>query len=125
VHEGPFSVSLRKNLTPLQAGNVLSNEPGYYRAGAFGIRVENLVEVQKLQENEHGVFLGFEDLTLCPYDRRLIDPGLLHPGERAQVDAYHARVLRELGPQLDPEERTWLEAACAPIGPAECLPWDS
>ncbi|MFH1464986.1 MAG: aminopeptidase P family protein [Pseudomonadota bacterium] len=115
VHEGPFSVSLRKNLTPLQIGNVLSNEPGYYKAGEFGIRVENLVQVVKAAENEHGIFLGFDDLTLCPYDRRLLDSSLLSDGERVQVNAYHARVLRVLGPLLEPAERAWLEAACAPL----------
>jgi Xaa-Pro aminopeptidase len=120
VHEGPFSVSLRKNLTPLQVGNVLSNEPGYYRAGEFGIRVENLVQVVKVAENDHGIFLGFDDLTLCPYDRRLLDVAQLNEGERAQIDAYHGRVLRELSPLLAPDERGWLEVACAPLEPSCC-----
>jgi Xaa-Pro aminopeptidase len=120
VHEGPFSVSLRKNMTPLQPGHILSNEPGYYKAGEFGIRIENLVLVTKLAENEHGVFLGFEDLTLCPYDRRLVDEALLSDGEKAQINAYHARVLDTLAPHLDGPELAWLEAVCEPMALGCC-----
>ncbi len=122
VHEGPFSVSLRKNMTPLQPGHILSNEPGYYKAGEFGIRIENLVLVNKVHDNEHGVFLGFEDLTLCPYDRKLIDEALLSDGEKTQINAYHAKVLERLGPLVSGEELEWLEAACAPIELA-CCAW--
>jgi Xaa-Pro aminopeptidase len=122
VHEGPFSVSLRKNMTALQPGHILSNEPGYYKAGEFGIRIENLVLVTKAHENEHGTFLGFEDLTLCPYDRKLIDEALLSDGEKTQINAYHARVLEQLGPRLSGEELAWLEEACAPIELA-CCSW--
>jgi Xaa-Pro aminopeptidase len=122
VHEGPFSVSLRKNMTALQPGHILSNEPGYYKADEFGIRIENLVLVTKAAENEHGVFLGFEDLTLAPYDRKLIDEALLSDGEKTQINAYHARVLEQLGALLSGEELAWLEAACAPIELA-CCAW--
>ena len=122
VHEGPFSVSLRKNMTPLEPGHILSNEPGFYKAGEFGIRIENLVLVSKVAANEHGTFLGFEDLTLCPYDRQLIDPALLSDGEKTQINAYHAKVLEQLGALLSGEELAWLEAACAPIELA-CCSW--
>ncbi len=122
VHEGPFSVSLRKNMTALQVGHILSNEPGYYKAGEFGIRIENLVLVTKAAENEHGTFLGFEDLTLCPYDRKLIDEALLSDGEKTQINAYHARVLEQLGALVTGDELEWLEAACAPIELA-CCSW--
>jgi len=123
VHEGPFSVSLRKNMTALMPGNILSNEPGYYKADEFGIRIENLVLVVKLVDNEHGSFLGFEDLTLCPYDRKLMDPALLSEGEKSQVNAYHALVLEKLAPLLDEPERAWLTAACAPLPVAGDTPW--
>ncbi len=122
VHEGPFSVSLRKNMTAMMPGHILSNEPGYYKAGEFGIRIENLVLVERVQTNEHGDFLGFVDLTLCPYDRKLIDEALLSDGEKTQINAYHARVLEQLGALLDGEELEWLEAACAPIELA-CCSW--
>jgi Xaa-Pro aminopeptidase len=120
VHEGPFSVSLRKNMVALQPGHILSNEPGYYKAGEFGIRIENLVLVNKLHENEHGIFLGFEDLTLCPYDRKLIDEALLSDGEKTQINAYHAKVLEKLGSLVSGEELAWLEERCAPIELACC-----
>jgi len=120
VHEGPFSVSLRKNMIPLVPGHILSNEPGYYKAGEFGIRIENLVLVTKAAENVHGVFLGFEDITLVPYDRKLIDEALLSDGERTQVNAYHAKVLEALGALITGEELDWLEAACSPIELACC-----
>jgi len=111
VHEGPFSVSLRKNLTPLAAGHVLSNEPGFYKADEFGMRIENLVEVVGPEETYSGSFLGFEDLTLCPYDRALVDVERLTAAEREQVDAYHARVRDKLSPLLGDEDRKWLERA--------------
>ncbi len=111
VHEGPFSVSPRKNFTALEAGNVLSNEPGFYKEDEFGIRIENLVQVVHHCENESGEFLGFEDLTLCPYDLTLIDSSLLNVGERAQVNAYHQLVRETLSPLLDDEERAWLREA--------------
>jgi Xaa-Pro aminopeptidase len=108
VHEGPFSVSLRKNLTPLAVGNILSNEPGFYKAGEFGIRIENLVQVVERQVNEYGRFLAFQALTLCPYDVRLIDTSRLHKAEIAQINRYHALVRDTLAPLLDEEHRVWL-----------------
>ncbi|MBM4353127.1 MAG: aminopeptidase P family protein [Deltaproteobacteria bacterium] len=116
VHEGPFSVSLRRNLTPLAAGNVLSNEPGFYKTDGFGIRIENLVLVVEKEVTSSGRFLGFEDLTLCPYDLNLVDTRLLCPEEVQQINRYHARVLEALTHHLEPAERLWLERACREIG---------
>lgn len=117
VHEGPQRISKLPNTVALKPGMIVSNEPGYYRAGAYGIRIENLVAVTKLGESEGGGdLLGFETLTLAPIDRTLVDATLLTPEEIAWLDAYHARVRAEIGPQLEGAERAWLEAATAPIG---------
>ena len=97
---------------------ILSNEPGCYREGAWGIRLEILVAVTPPAVPEGGEreMLGFETLTLAPIDRRLIVPDLLDPPERAWLDAYHARVAEALVPLLpDPADRDWLAAACAPL----------
>ena len=115
VHEGPFSVSLRKNMNPLQPGNVLSNEPGYYKAGEYGIRIENLVQVVVKGESESGRLLGFEPLTLCPYERALIDLSMLTAVERRQVDEYHQLVYQKLSARLDEAHRRWLEEATRPL----------
>ncbi len=111
VHEGPASISRAAKPVPLQAGMILSNEPGFYLPGGYGIRIENLLLVRP----DEGRFLGFETLTLAPYDRRLIDLAQLNATERALVDAYHGRVLAEVGPLLDPAIRDWLGAACAAL----------
>lgn len=115
VHEGPFSVSPRKVMAPLHVGNVLSNEPGYYKEGAYGIRIENLVTVVEREVTESGRFLGFEDLTLCPYDRNLIELDMLSAVERQQIDAYHAQVWEALSPSLQGADLEWLKAATAAI----------
>jgi len=113
VHEGPASISRNARPIPLEIGMVLSNEPGLYRPGAYGIRLENLLLVEEASNAGDRPWLRFATLTLAPFDRRLIDPGLLDPAERAWVDAYHARVLAEIGPTLPPDDRPWLAAACA------------
>ena len=115
VHEGPARIS-RASTVPLEAGMILSNEPGYYREGAFGIRIENLVVVEPAEAEPGRAFLGFETLTLAPIDRRLTDAAAMAPAEVAWLDAYHARVLAEIGPLVGPEVRDWLEGACAPLG---------
>lgn len=117
VHEGPAGISRAAKPVPLAPGMVLSNEPGFYLPGAYGIRIENLLLVQPAPSLTGQVkpFLRFETLTLAPYDRRLLALPLLAPAERAQVDAYHARVLAEIGPLLDNGDRAWLAAACAPL----------
>ena len=115
VHEGPASIS-KRGMVALEPGMILSNEPGYYKAGAYGIRIENLVLVEagKVPAGGERSMLGFETLTLAPYDRRLIVAGDLTVAERAWVDAYHARVAAEIGPLLETAaERAWLAAATA------------
>ena len=96
---------------------ILSNEPGYYKTGEYGIRIENLQFVTGPAEVEGGErpMLGFETLTLAPIDRRLIVAGMLTDAEIGWLDAYHQRVLTAIGPQVEPEVRAWLEAACAPL----------
>ena len=118
VHEGPQSISHRSTSVPLEPGNVQSNEPGYYEPGEFGIRIENLVEVVRDEAIAPRDFLRFDTLTLCPIEKRLVDLGLLSAGEREWLDAYHAQVLDTLGPDLDRDERAWLEGACAPLDAA-------
>ena len=112
VHEGPARISKLGN-TPLKRGMILSNEPGYYKTGGYGIRIENLILVNAAPQpsGAEKSLNGFETLTLTPIDRRLIDATMLTEGERAWIDAYHARVAREIGPLLDDETRAWLDAA--------------
>ncbi|AHI24604.1 X-Pro aminopeptidase [Komagataeibacter xylinus] len=116
VHEGPATISPVFRPAKLHAGMILSNEPGYYRPGAFGIRLENLQLVQPSPTAEAGRdFLEFEVLTLAPFDRRLIDVASLQHNEIAWLDAYHARVFERVAPYLGSQERTWLGVACAPL----------
>ncbi|MGD9917619.1 MAG: M24 family metallopeptidase [Paenirhodobacter sp.] len=115
VHEGPARIS-RVSAVPLEAGMILSDEPGYYREGAFGIRIENLVLVepaQKLGDNRDQ--LAFRNLTWVPIDRRLILAEMLDAEERAWLDAYHADVFARIAPHVSPATRDWLESACAPL----------
>lgn len=117
VHEGPQRLSRVSNV-PLEQGMILSNEPGYYCEGAFGIRIENLIAVRAGEPPEGGdarKWLEFETLTLAPIDRRLILPSQLRPEELAWLDAYHERVARLLSPLVSDEATRWLEAACAPL----------
>lgn len=112
VHEGPIGISSRYP-TPLKEGNVLSNEPGYYKAGEYGIRIENLITVRA--STDFPDYLEFETLTLAPIDTRLIEPALLSPAERNWLNAYHQRVYDEIGPKLDGPVRAWLKAATAAL----------
>ncbi len=116
VHEGPQSLS-RRGEEPLKPGMILSNEPGCYIEGRFGIRIENLLAVEPatLVEGAARPTMGFETLTLAPIERRMVDPALLTPEEIGWLDAYHARVLAEIGPLVDAPTRAWLEGACAPL----------
>ncbi len=118
VHEGPQRISRLGSGAALAPGMVVSNEPGYYETGAYGIRIENLVAVTEADDRGGGGFLGFETLTLAPIDRALIDPAMLTAVERAWLDAYHARVGETLAPLLadDAETLAWLGAATAPLG---------
>ncbi len=116
VHEGPQSIS-RAGLAVLEPGMICSNEPGYYKEGAYGIRIENLVLVTEPQVVPGGdrEMMGFETLTLAPIDHRLIVRDMLSAAETAWLDAYHARVLETVGPEVDAETRVWLQAATAPL----------
>lgn len=113
VHEGPIGISSRYTL-PLEPGMILSDEPGYYKEGAYGIRIENLVMVIESPIGG-GKFLEFETLTLAPIDARLIDLNLLTEAERDWLNAYHKRVLKEIGPRLKGEVKDWLKRATAAI----------
>lgn len=117
VHEGPVSISRAARPVPVRAGMILSDEPGYYKPGAYGIRIENLLLAREAprQPDQARPFLQFETLTLAPYCRALLDPAALTPAERGWVDAYHARVRAEVGPLLDPATRAWLEREAAPL----------
>ena len=121
VHEGPCGIHPRAQPVAIEPGMILSDEPGTYLPGAYGIRIENLllahaVEIESA-ESERGAkpFLAFETLTLAPFERRLIEASQLSAPERAWIDAYHARVLEEIGPRLDPDAADWLARACAPL----------
>lgn len=115
VHEGPQRIS-RLSEVPLEPGMILSNEPGYYREGAFGIRLENLIVVQVAPElGDRRDQLCFETLTFAPFDRRLILTDRLSPDERAWLDGYHAEVMEKLLPRLSAPAQVWLRAACAPL----------
>ena len=96
---------------------IVSNEPGYYKTGAYGIRIENLQVTTPPADIPGGErpMLGFEQLTMAPIDRRLVETSLLTAEEIAQLNAYHARVLAVVGPELDGAEKAWLEAVCAPL----------
>jgi Xaa-Pro aminopeptidase len=121
VHEGPQRISPVGSSQPggdepLKAGMFLSNEPGYYKTGEYGIRIENLVLVVPVEiAGAEKKVLGFETLTFAPIDRNLIDLSLLTDAERQWVDDYHAKVLEIVGPQLEGEAKAWLEAGCAPL----------
>jgi Xaa-Pro aminopeptidase len=116
VHEGPAGLS-RRSTEPIRPGMILSIEPGCYREGAFGVRIENLAAVRPPATPPGGErpMLGWETLTLVPIDRRPIDPGLLDGAERAWLDAYHARVAAALAPLVSTPARAWLDVACAPL----------
>jgi Xaa-Pro aminopeptidase len=123
VHEGPQRISPVGSSQsggdePLQAGMIVSNEPGYYKTGEYGIRIENLVLIVPREiDGAEKEMLGFETLTFAPIDRRLIDPGMLDSEELVWLNCYHAHVLARIGPRLDGSDLEWLRRACAPIEP--------
>jgi len=116
VHEGPQSIS-KRGMVALEPGMILSNEPGYYREGHYGIRIENLELVTSLRKVKGGErsMMSFETLTLAPFDRRLIDVSLLTRDELKWLNAYHARVFKELGHELKGKNKAWLKAATEPL----------
>jgi Xaa-Pro aminopeptidase len=117
VHEGPHRISKMPNTVALQPGMIVSNEPGFYRDGEYGIRIENLQVVTPAAAIPGGErpMLGFEQLTLAPIDRRLIVKALLSPEEITQLNAYHARVLDVVWPLVEEPVRAWLAEVCAGV----------
>ncbi|HEU0156574.1 MAG TPA: aminopeptidase family protein P, partial [Stellaceae bacterium] len=119
VHEGPQRISKAASTQPLLPGMIVSNEPGYYKTGAYGIRIENLVLVEPTDGEAEREMLGFETLTLAPIDRSLVVPDLLDRDEIAWLDAYHRRVRETLTPLVDPSTAAWLAEATQPIGASD------
>lgn len=120
VHEGPAAISRHAEPIPLAPGMILSNEPGFYLPGAYGIRLENLLLVRPVEPGTTGApsdkpFMCFEALTLAPFARKLIRSDLLTPAALAWLNHYHARVRDEVGPTLNPSDRAWLETEAAPL----------
>ena len=117
VHEGPQSIRMNENPTILEKGMILSNEPGIYRAGKHGIRIENLVVVSDYpnNENEFGKFMRLKTLTLFPYDNKSIEIGLLSPDELLQINTYHQIVYKTLSPHLNTKEAAWLKSKTAQL----------
>ena len=115
VHEGPQDLRQNFNSTPLEPGMILSDEPGLYREGMHGIRHENLLLVRPVGDNEFGSWLGFETLTLCHYDTSCLELSLLTQAERDWLNAYNARVYRELSPRLPAEVASWLREKTLPV----------
>jgi Xaa-Pro aminopeptidase len=120
VHEGPQRISKIPHAVTLRPGMIISNEPGYYKTGEYGIRIENLVVVTEPQDIDGGErpMHAFETLTLAPIDRNLIEPALLSETERAWLNDYHARVWRSIGPELekgDADTKDWLEQVTQPV----------
>lgn len=115
VHEGPHQIRMEWMPTPLRAGMTLTDEPGLYLAGKFGVRIENTVLISDYMSTEFGKFLQIEPLTLCPIDTTPIDVDMLLPEEIDWLNAYHHSVYEKLSPFLDEEEKIWLENATKPI----------
>lgn len=115
VHEGPQSIRMEENPVILEPGMVMSDEPAMYRAGEYGIRTENMVLIRKDSETEFGTFLGFETLTLCYIDTRLVIPSMLSVREHAWLNKYHQQVYETLSPHLTEEEKEWLKEKTAEI----------
>lgn len=115
VHEGPHQVRMEYMLAPLRAGMTVTDEPGLYLAGKFGVRIENTLLIKDYMETEFGKFLQMESLTLCPIDTAPIDVDMLLPEELNWLNSYHAEVYAKLAPYLDEEEQIWLKNATKPI----------
>lgn len=115
VHEGPHQIRMEWMSTPFVEGMTVTDEPGLYLAGRFGVRIENTLVVEKYKETEFGEFLKFDSLTLCPIDTTPVDKSMLLQEEIDWLNDYHARVYRELSPHLNDEEKAWLKDATLPI----------
>ena len=115
VHEGPHQIRMEWKPAPLVAGMTVTDEPGIYLAGKFGVRIENTLLVTYYNETEFGKFLKFEPLTLCPIDKKPIIKDMMLPEEIEWLNQYHRRVFEQLSPRLDDNEMEWLQEACAPL----------
>ena len=115
VHEGPHQIRMEWKPAPLVAGMTVTDEPGIYLAGKFGVRIENTLLVTYYNETEFGKFLKFEPLTLCPIDKKPIIKEMMLPEEIEWLNQYHRRVFEQLSPRLDDNEMEWLPEACAPL----------
>ena len=115
VHEGPHQIRMEWKPAPLVAGMTVTDEPGIYLAGKFGVRIENTLLITFYNETEFGKFLQFESLTLCPIDTRPIIKEMMLPEEIKWLNQYHRRVFEQLSPRLDDDEMEWLREACAPL----------
>ena len=116
VHEGPHQIRMEYKPAPMVAGMTVTDEPGIYLEGKFGVRTENTLLVIPYQETAFGTFLQFEPLTLCPIDKSAIDISLMTDEEKGWLDEYHQMVYDRLSPYLDEEEREWLAVQCEEIG---------
>lgn len=114
IHEGPQNIS-RVSKEKMELGMITTIEPGCYRSGEYGIRIENMVHTELAQENEFGRFFKFENLTFCPINTDLIEPSLLPHYHIDWINSYHAEVVEKLSPLLNDNERTWLEHECRPL----------
>lgn len=115
VHEGPHQIRMEYKPEPLRAGMTVTNEPGLYLAGKFGVRIENTMLITEYMNTEYGRFLKLEPLTLCPIDKAPIDVDMLADEELDYLNDYHAAVFKSLSPYLDDEMTEWLANACAPL----------
>ena len=115
VHEGPHQIRMEWMPAPLRAGMTVTDEPGLYLAGKFGVRIENILLVKEYKETDFGKFLQMESLTLCPIDTAPIDFSMLTPEEVDWLNGYHQEVYEKLSPYLDMEEKKWLKEAVKPI----------
>jgi Xaa-Pro aminopeptidase len=115
VHEGPMSIRPEYNSEPVREGQVITDEPGIYREGEYGIRIENVLVCKNECHTAFGRFLSFDTLTLCPIDRQLVDPKMLEKDELNWLNTYHARVISELGPRLNSDVLKWLKIQCSPL----------
>ena len=115
VHEGPHQIRMEWRPAPLHAGMTVTDEPGLYLAGRFGVRTENTLLIRPYKETEFGRFLCFEPLTLCPIDKSPVIVEMLTPDERRWLNAYHQKVYDALSPLLDTDEQAWLREACSPL----------
>lgn len=116
VHEGPMSIRAEFNNEPVREGNIISNEPGIYREGEYGVRIENVLLCKKFNSGDFGGFLCFETISLCPFERKLIDRELLSPDEVEWIDRYHKEVFRNISPFINRHDvLNWLKLQCTPL----------